>query len=383
MRILWVSRVPWETGGYSNQTALFASRLAAAGHEVAIVGIQGIAGGMAEWRGIPVYPMLANDLRSTTMLGLHYQDWRADLMIGLHDIDKHVDGPALVKRFPGLLRALWAPIHSTPLPSSEEVCLRAVRLSIAMSRFGERVARDYGLAVCYVPHGVDTAALRSMAKAEVRARLGWPADVFVAGMVAANTGTRKAFQQHIEAFAMFHRKHPDSMLYLQTLEVAPGGLNLSSVCLQAGLKIGTDVVFCDPYRYFLGMREPEMAVIYSALDVLLMVTKGEGFGLPIVEAQACGTPVIVGDWSAMPELCFAGWKVGQEESMAVESNWRLGDPVAIADRLEQAYFASRDSEQRERLSREARRGALEYDADHVLRTYWLPLLEGIESNGRV
>ena len=54
MRILWLSRVPWAAGGYSNQTALFAPRLAAAGHEVAIVGVQGIASGMIDWRGIPV-----------------------------------------------------------------------------------------------------------------------------------------------------------------------------------------------------------------------------------------------------------------------------------------------------------------------------------------
>jgi glycosyltransferase involved in cell wall biosynthesis len=247
-----------------------------------------------------------------------------------------------------------------------------------MARFGERVARDHGLPVRYVPHGVDTESFHPMARAEARALLGWPADVFVAGMVAANSGTRKAFAQHIEGFAVFHRRHPDSMLYLHTLEVAPGGLDLSSMCLKAGLRIGTDVIFCDAYRYFIGIRDLEMAIPYSAMDALLMVTKGEGFGLPIIEAQACGTPVIVGDWSAMSELCFAGWKVRQEESTVVENNWRLGDSAAIADRLEQAYFASRDPERREVLCREARRGALQYDADRVMQAYWLPLLDEID-----
>ncbi len=136
MRILWLSRVPWETGGYSNQTALFASRLAAAGHEVAIVGIQGIANGMAEWCGIPIYPMLTNDLRNTSIIGLHYRDWRADLMISLHDADRIVDGPALKKRFPGLLWALWAPIHSSTLSSDEQRQLRTVDVPVAMSLFG-------------------------------------------------------------------------------------------------------------------------------------------------------------------------------------------------------------------------------------------------------
>ncbi len=196
-------------------------------------------------------------------------------------------------------------------------------------------------------------------------------------MIAANVGTRKAFSQHIEGFAAFHRKYPDSVLYLHTAEVAPGGLDLSSVCLKAGLRIGPDVIFCDAYRYFVGVRDVEMARLYNAMDVLLMVTKAEGFGLPIVEAQACGTPVIVGDWSAMPELCFAGWKVCKEESELVENNWWLGHPDAIADRLEQAYLASRNPERRELLRREARAGALDYDVDRIAKERWLPLLDAI------
>jgi glycosyltransferase involved in cell wall biosynthesis len=377
MRILWLSRVPWATGGYSNQTALFVPRLAAAGNEVAIVGIQGIASGMVDWRGIPVYPMLPNDLRNSTIIGLHYQHWRADLMISLHDADKIVDGPTLIRKFPGLLWALWFPIDSTLLSASTQSRLRAVSVPVAVSRFGEQVARDHGLPIRYVPHGVDTKVFQPMAGADARARLGWPADLFIAGMVAGNDGTRKAFPQTLRGFADFHRKHPDSRLYLHTQEVAPGGLDLSSACVEAGLKVGTDVVFCDSYRYFLGISEAEMAILYSAIDVLLLATKGEGFGIPIVEAEACGTPVIVGDWSAMPELCFAGWKVRRDESTVVENDWRLADHAAIADRLEQAYLTLRNPERRELLRREARAGALQYDADRITQEYWSPLLAEI------
>jgi glycosyltransferase involved in cell wall biosynthesis len=377
MRILWLSRVPWAAGGYSNQTALFTLRLAAVGHEVAIVGVQGIASGMVDWHGIPVYPLLPNDLRNSTAIGLHYRHWRADLMISLHDADRIVDGSTLLKRFPGLLWALWFPLDSSRLSASVQSRLQAVPVPIAISRFGERVARDHGLSVHYVPHGVDTNVFQPMERADARARIGWLADVFIAGMVAANDGTRKAFPQNIEGFASFHRKYPDSMLYLHTQEVAPGGLDLSSICLKAGLRIGTDVVFSDAYRYFIGIPDREMAELYSAMDALLLVTKGEGFGIPIVEAQACGTPVIVGDWSAMPELCFAGWKVRQEESVMVENDWRVGNPEAIADRLEQAYLATRDPARREALRREARAGALPYDADRITEDLWLPLLAAI------
>ena len=40
---------------------------------------------------------------------------------------------------------------------------------------------------------------------------------------------------------------------------------------------------------------------YNAAEILVMPSLYEGFGLPIVEAMACGTPVVAADVSAMPE----------------------------------------------------------------------------------
>jgi hypothetical protein len=80
----------------------------------------------------------------------------------------------------------------------------------------------------------------------------------------------------------------------------------------------------------------------------------------------------------MPELCFAGWKVRRDESVVVENDWRVGSPGAIADRLEQAYLATRDPGRGEALRHEARNGALLYDADRITEESWLPLLREIE-----
>lgn len=45
--------------------------------------------------------------------------------------------------------------------------------------------------------------------------------------------------------------------------------------------------------------ERDMAVIYAALDVYFTTTQGEGWGLPAMEAMACGTPVVAPDWAAL------------------------------------------------------------------------------------
>lgn len=50
------------------------------------------------------------------------------------------------------------------------------------------------------------------------------------------------------------------------------------------------------------LAEKDMPLLYSAARVLLYPSLYEGFGLPILEAMACGTPVITANISSMPEV---------------------------------------------------------------------------------
>ena len=72
-------------------------------------------------------------------------------MISLHDVEQVVDGPALIKRFPRLFWALWFPIDGPSLSPVVRHRLQAVSAPVAISRFGERVARDHGVPVRYAP----------------------------------------------------------------------------------------------------------------------------------------------------------------------------------------------------------------------------------------
>ena len=59
-----------------------------------------------------------------------------------------------------------------------------------------------------------------------------------------------------------------------------------------------------PDPYFMGEVTDEMiAHRYRQMDLFVMPTKGEGFGIPLIEAQACGVPVVTTDASTGPELC--------------------------------------------------------------------------------
>lgn len=54
---------------------------------------------------------------------------------------------------------------------------------------------------------------------------------------------------------------------------------------------------------FIGFDEIfNLARLYTAADVYLDLTRQEGFGMQVVEAMACGTPVICSDRGALPEI---------------------------------------------------------------------------------
>jgi glycosyltransferase involved in cell wall biosynthesis len=65
--------------------------------------------------------------------------------------------------------------------------------------------------------------------------------------------------------------------------------------LVADLGIGDDVVFVG------GVPLEETVNFYRAADVFVYPSLNETFGLPILEAMACGCPVVTSDTSAMPE----------------------------------------------------------------------------------
>jgi glycosyltransferase involved in cell wall biosynthesis len=196
-------------------------------------------------------------------------------------------------------------------------------------------------------------------------------------MVAANTSSpylcRKSFPQAFLAFSELARRHDDAWLYLHT-DFAPQGIgiDLNVVADLARIPAGR-VRYPDPASLQIGIPPQVVACTYQAFDVLLNPAMGEGFGIPILEAQACGVPVIASDHSAMPEITQAGWLVDGDPWLDyIQEAWFFNPSVAgIVDALEQAYAARDDRQLRE----DAVRFAAQYDADQVADRYWRPALE--------
>ena len=59
----------------------------------------------------------------------------------------------------------------------------------------------------------------------------------------------------------------------------------------------------EEYVHLLGFVDDEdLPALYSASECLIIPSLYEGFGLPILEAMACGTPVITSNVSSLPEV---------------------------------------------------------------------------------
>jgi glycosyltransferase involved in cell wall biosynthesis len=129
----------------------------------------------------------------------------------------------------------------------------------------------------------------------------------------------------------------------------------------------------------MGMITREMmATWYRGLDVLSMCSYAEGFGLPLIEAQACGTPVITTDGSSMSELCGAGWLVSGTPFWTNGHGawWKRPD----ADDIEQAYEVAWQAREDGTLPKKpARDFALLYSADRVFEQFWVPVLKELEA----
>jgi glycosyltransferase involved in cell wall biosynthesis len=86
---------------------------------------------------------------------------------------------------------------------------------------------------------------------------------------------------------------------------------------------------------FLGPVPPEeLRPLYCGAEVLVLPSLYEGFGLPPLEAMACGTPVVVSSAGALPEVVGdAGVVVNPEDpdELAEALGWVLGNPAFQAE----------------------------------------------------
>jgi glycosyltransferase involved in cell wall biosynthesis len=145
-----------------------------------------------------------------------------------------------------------------------------------------------------VPNGVHpifTAVAESDADAEICRILGRRSIDSIEILHVGSTQPRKRIDLLIRIFAAVRANLPNARL----IRVC-GGLTTQNRALAEQLTVS------DAITILAFLERRILAAAYRRADVLVLPSDAEGFGLPIIEALACGVPVIASDLPVLREV---------------------------------------------------------------------------------
>jgi glycosyltransferase involved in cell wall biosynthesis len=125
----------------------------------------------------------------------------------------------------------------------------------------------------------------------VESLLGHPSSDAIDFLHVGSAIRRKRIDRLLRVFAEVHEQIPSTRL------IRVGGAltkSQSKIIEELGIQ---NAVILMPH-----LSRRELAAVYRRATMLLMPSDAEGFGLPVIEAMACGTPVVAADIPALREV---------------------------------------------------------------------------------
>ncbi len=282
----------------------------------------------------------------------------------------------------------WIPIDTQNVSEKIIKVVKDTPMQIAMTKHGQKELEGAGLSPEYAPIGFDPEIFHPKPDQgqEFRESMLWadglkPDEMFLIGSVGLNyADDRKGFVILLQAFKEFRKDHPEARLYLHTQACKKEqGINYGKIANELGLM--EYIGWPDQAQFWLGQYTPEtVASMYSGFDVFCLPTRGEGFGMPVVEAQACGTPIIVTENTSGPELRKSGFLIHTDGDGYVytgRNTWRIQPkPSEVAKSLGDMRMATDRSDMLTPEVISAR--VQEYSWPNVWKNHWGPIIEKIE-----
>lgn len=190
------------------------------------------------------------------------------------------------------------------------------------------------------------------AKKKIRQQLRFREHDLVVGTVGQLT-PRKGQLELLRAFSLALAQAPNSVLLMAGAPL----FNRDHEYLELLKRTASELGISHKVR-MLGARD-DIDVIMQSLDLLVVNSKAEPFGLVILEAMACGTPVLAAAVDGIPEIISHG-----------ENGWLVppGDEVELAGAMAAAMVnLGRQSGLRERVAERGKQHvAAHFSADRYL-----------------
>jgi glycosyltransferase involved in cell wall biosynthesis len=221
--------------------------------------------------------------------------YRGAAVVTVHDLS--------FEREPKLMRPFDRFVFHTMVPRSVR---RADRVLTVSERTKRDLIEEYGTPegrVAVTPNGVDTAF--------------------------TSNGVRRDESPYV-LFVGALQPRKDPLTAIEALALAPATLRLLVVGpdkgAEADARAAVSRLGLDGRVEFVGhVEKPELAALYRGAECFVLPSRYEGFGLPVLEAMASGTPVVTTTAGSLPE-------VAGDAAVLVEP----GDPVALAGGIERA-----------------------------------------------
>jgi len=382
MKILYHSVPALFRTGYGVQTKLFTHKLKEAGHEVYVSSNVGVYPTMILPDGIPILSAGTRGNMGNDFIKAHFNSVKADFILSLSDTFVYD-----CSKFKSLPWIAWQVIDGDPLFQGMKKAVHSCKHNIAMSKFGLKCLQKENVPASYVPLAYDKMDFYPCDKTIARMYLSalWEIELKDRPLIVVNSAnmsnpSRKNFGAAFEAFKILLQHYPDAVLYVHA--EATGnmscGENLYKRAKLAGLT-PENTIFANQYMYNMGSIDTEyIRMMYNAADMLLNTSMGEAFGVPVIEAYACGCPVLAPACTSLRELVDLRWQVyhGTDYSPYVGVHHFVVDTEAVSYEMEK-HLASKDRWTDERI-KDCTKRAEPYEIAAVYELHLKPLIDKIQ-----
>lgn len=309
MRLIWLSDSPQSPSGFGNVTKYVCRGLASNGYEVHILGWQTL------FATVPWEKCILHSARYPDMGARVMYDYASRIPVdfaitlGLAHTFEPIQRAGLqnwLHRM-GTKWVIYYPVDGEDsngkLPANWSNVIQQADVKVVCSNYGVEVSRRSGVHAEFIPHGVDTHLFCPPDnKEDAKKKLNYDGRFVV--LSDARNQPRKMLPRLLQAFGKFAEGKQDVVLHLHTDADDPAseeaGYDLRRIIRV--LRLEDKVRFTNGFKFNRGISLESLRGIYQASDVHLLVSGGEGFGLPTLQASSTGLVPFGPDYSSNPEL---------------------------------------------------------------------------------
>lgn len=225
--------------------------------------------------------------------------WDGKLLVTVHDLQPLMD-PHFTGRRPMMKRFLYDTFYRTAYPAVMRKADCLVCDSYATLRWVRDLYPDVAGKALVVYGGIDPDCANPPTENEIehaRSKYDIP-DRFL--FYIGSTRPNKNLNMMLDAFEEFVRRYPEHEDLCWVLVVKPDRF------FDPFFARVTERKLLSRIRIYSQVSEVERRVFYHLATLLYFVTKFEGFGLPVLEAQASKLPVLASTHGALPEVAGKG-----------------------------------------------------------------------------